>query len=466
MLFFLENTPDTEEYSDSIRMLILLANGEQRLITFTLPKEQCTIHEILEQVGVQFNNETKIECVEMHNFNGINYVVTVGMPNQLIQREQQTIQTVQDTSSQQPTRQQSDEQQTQSLPNLVEGSTVEKSSSPEPVKEMPKLIPGQLAVCMHCGYLSEDFNKCLRCKRKFPDDVKSIPSTLSAAGIKKAETLRAVQQIQEKKQINITLKNNSGVKLGSGVNVTLSQINTKKKSPRQKIMEQEPVVVTLSSDEDEPPPPKVTLNAAEELAKKLQNSSVTLSAVRKEPSLNDMLENKDDNESSTNEGINDPPHIEFHLFCRTIRIGSYKFVPKEKLFISNEGIVMKVPHPKDDKDIRTITVERNHIVKVLVNFSKMLPVIFYYVKPSVGESIREELGMEKEGDNYFDPLSREEQFKRITILPEYLSESVKNNFKQIYNKPYNIIDELTSKEANNLLIMTCPKELTKVVSNK
>lgn len=51
---FAEQTPVSEEYSDSIRMLVLLVNGEQRLITFTIPKEQCTIQEILEQVIIIF----------------------------------------------------------------------------------------------------------------------------------------------------------------------------------------------------------------------------------------------------------------------------------------------------------------------------------------------------------------------------------------------------------------------------
>lgn len=41
-------------------------------------------------------------------------------------------------------------------------------------KENPRYVPGKLAVCTNCGYLSEDFNKCLRCRRKLPDDVKSM----------------------------------------------------------------------------------------------------------------------------------------------------------------------------------------------------------------------------------------------------------------------------------------------------
>lgn len=77
MYLFLESTPISEEFSDSIRMLVLLENGEQRLITFTLPKEACTIQEILEQVSVPFQSNTNIQVTEA-NSNGINYIVTVG----------------------------------------------------------------------------------------------------------------------------------------------------------------------------------------------------------------------------------------------------------------------------------------------------------------------------------------------------------------------------------------------------
>lgn len=39
---------------------------------------------------------------------------------------------------------------------------------------------------MHCGYLSEDFNKCLRCKTKLPEDVKSVSVTNTKAVEKKS----------------------------------------------------------------------------------------------------------------------------------------------------------------------------------------------------------------------------------------------------------------------------------------
>lgn len=43
------NPSDSNE-PQSARMLVMLQSGEKRLITFTLPKESCTVQELLEQV--------------------------------------------------------------------------------------------------------------------------------------------------------------------------------------------------------------------------------------------------------------------------------------------------------------------------------------------------------------------------------------------------------------------------------
>lgn len=45
----------------------------------------------------------------------------------------------------------------------------------EPQREIPRVVPGFLALCKYCGYLSEHFNKCQRCRTKMPDEPKAIP---------------------------------------------------------------------------------------------------------------------------------------------------------------------------------------------------------------------------------------------------------------------------------------------------
>lgn len=58
------------------------------------------------------------------------------------------------------------------------------------VLQEPIYIEGMLAVCSHCGISSIDFNRCLRCKRKLPKDVKSISMTMG---------------MQEKKETMLTI---------------------------------------------------------------------------------------------------------------------------------------------------------------------------------------------------------------------------------------------------------------------
>lgn len=58
-------------------MLVKLRSGEQRLITFTLPTESCTVLELLEQVGILFSPESKVQCT-LNSGGDVDYIVTEG----------------------------------------------------------------------------------------------------------------------------------------------------------------------------------------------------------------------------------------------------------------------------------------------------------------------------------------------------------------------------------------------------
>lgn len=127
------------------------------------------------------------------------------------------------------------------------------------------------------------------------------------------------------------------------------------------------------------------------------------------------------------------------------------------------SIVLHAPHLNDQTDIRPVIIDRKRIAKVLVSFHKALPVLFYYVTSQEAASVRATLGMTNASDYYFDPLAREESYRRITVFPECLSDDVKICLKQIYEKPVNIMEELTQKEANNILLRTCPKDVQSII---
>lgn len=63
---------------------------------------------------------------------------------------------------------------------------------------------------------------------------------------------------------------------------------TVRKKVKPKVVESETVILTLSSDEEEG---HTKAQCTERLAQKLAESSVTLSAIRKEPSLSDLQQN-------------------------------------------------------------------------------------------------------------------------------------------------------------------------------
>ena len=86
------------------------------------------------------------------------------------------------------------------------GSTTSNSS----YQQTPsKRIPGKLALCKQCGTQSDDLAVCIRCKRKFPEDVKLLDdpafrpkpdSTDSTA--KKSSALRGVRPPNKNRKRN------------------------------------------------------------------------------------------------------------------------------------------------------------------------------------------------------------------------------------------------------------------------
>ncbi|KAF7988794.1 hypothetical protein HCN44_007104 [Aphidius gifuensis] len=73
------NNPQTAIVQDQIegntvKMLISMPKDEQTLITFDVPNEKCTVNDLLEQVGVPFNESTTVSLVK-DPISKINYIV-------------------------------------------------------------------------------------------------------------------------------------------------------------------------------------------------------------------------------------------------------------------------------------------------------------------------------------------------------------------------------------------------------
>ena len=81
------------------------------------------------------------------------------------------------------------------------------------------------------------------------------------------------------------------------------------------------------------------------------------------------------------------------LSCRSIRIGNYKVLPKEKITITSKGIQIKVPAIMNTNEVHTINIPMTDVLKVLAHFGKSMPLLFLYISPVACMRARKTLKM-------------------------------------------------------------------------
>lgn len=143
------------------------------------------------------------------------------------------------------------------------------------------------------------------------------------------------------------------------------------------------------------------------------------------------------------------------LTCQTVHIGTYIFTPKKEVCISPAGFKVIAPSLHDKSKYVELQIEMKHIVKSLVYFGETLPLIFLYNYNKCGTYVRQLLKMKENEDPYYDPLSDIESYKRITLLPECISEQSKATLRTLLGpKMY----KLNGYEANHLFERIWPEE--------
>ena len=137
------------------------------------------------------------------------------------------------------------------------------------------------------------------------------------------------------------------------------------------------------------------------------------------------------------DGFEESLHIK--LTCRTVRIGSYKYIPPEDVMISQDGIRLIIPRIENRKFYKNLLfaklkaikrelflkhqitnkfffiiakkfvkmdIKFDDIVRVLIHFGRHLPVLFFFTSTGCGQRIRKLLGMENPNGLYYDPASQ------------------------------------------------------------
>ena len=148
------------------------------------------------------------------------------------------------------------------------------------------------------------------------------------------------------------------------------------------------------------------------------------------------------------------------LSCRSIRIGSYKTLHKERVHFTKKAIYMTVPHLTKPKNLITLVIPTKDLLKMEVLFCEGLPLIFISTKKNTCERVRKDLNLDfKSQGLYYDSfiIQNDYTMKKITMLPEKLPDEAKNLLKLFYGK---YITELSNKEANELLVNSTPRTST------
>ena len=107
------------------------------------------------------------------------------------------------------------------------------------------------------------------------------------------------------------------------------------------------------------------------------------------------------------------------LTCRSIRIGNYKVLPKDKITITEKGVQIKVPSIINPSEVVTLNIVTKDILKVLVHFGKQMPLLFLYISPGACLKTRKLLKMTNSQSFYLDV--------QVT-LTSYRIESKSNQF--------------------------------------
>lgn len=144
-----------------------------------------------------------------------------------------------------------------------------------------------------------------------------------------------------------------------------------------------------------------------------------------------------------------------NLSRRSVRIGSYKVLTKDRIVITEKGVQIKFPAISNNLEIVTINIPMNDVLKVFIGSIWTMPILFLYISPAACKRIRASLAMNNRQSFFIDITSQDETQNRVTIVPEKLSNVDRMILKQIFSKT---LQQVYSFEANEILERSSPGE--------
>ncbi|KAI9565273.1 hypothetical protein GHT06_009058 [Daphnia sinensis] len=340
-------------------------------------------------------------------------------------------------------------------PNQKLGITAKSESHLEGKNE--QVSPLDSAFCPHCGFSTSSTTKCTRCMRSFEKE----KTTILSLGLESLPGNNLSETLQMSKDPSYGNRR--------------PRVPKSQPTRQARTKFEEPQCVTLSSDEDdfiqETKKPKC------DYTEKILRQSTASTTIEVQVQANtskggdsetNVLPGDTEEEKGSidlvrwKEGGLKGPF--FAVNCRSVRIGSYKFTPAERVLFSSEGIMLEAPifyahdQPSQNDCVWIdVAIPAQHLLRMEAHFNRQLPVIFLTVAPSLCHRVSSGLHLDKSGP-YWDPLSEDESQKRLTLLPFSLDDSAKNAIKQAF-VPRGVFSEISLCEANRLLVISSPSEV-------
>uniref|UniRef100_A0ABD2XM57 Uncharacterized protein n=1 Tax=Trichogramma kaykai TaxID=54128 RepID=A0ABD2XM57_9HYME len=395
------------------KMLVILENGEQRLISFGVPEDDCTVADLLEQANIQASQEPRVSLISDQTLQ-INYIVDV------------TAKTNYDESD--------SDSSIESGTLVKSGRAALSTGSTGSNAKVAKYIKGMLAVCPFCGMRAADFNYCMRCKRKLPDDVESTPIS---TGIK-------------------TKKNNSSSDKQDSGSLQTAETVSKRSRKRWVTDKQKDKMKKFHNNSIEMS--KVEVPESKEKVKMINDKKSEIPNNLKSNFCVGFDGQVSDTGRDTDPVIPPTTNLLVTLKCHTVKIGSYKFFPDSEITITSDNLLIQVPSLEDERKSISLKIKYGEMLALLIHFSKSMPVLFFYTNIPTGSRIRDMLGMQDPRGPYYDPASKDQTHKRITLLPERITDDAKLTLKEIFRP---IMCELNGKEANDILVRARAPSLVK-----
>merc|ERR1719412_253028 len=109
-----------------------------------------------------------------------------------------------------------------------------------------------------------------------------------------------------------------------------------------------------------------------------------------------------------------------------------------------------------ENELVVLTIRKSNINQIYAHFGRTMPLLFIFCNSVACARIRNALKMTSKNTGlWFDVECPDETMKRLTILPDKMTDDTKNIMVKYYG---DLIKELDSKTANEILVRSSPKD--------